>query len=72
MRQSRPSLAAALETLNVQMADANGNQVPVFSPQDKSRFLETLMVARGARSQTLELVRNFWLKCRNMSFDYTQ
>ncbi|KAJ5983521.1 hypothetical protein N7481_005620 [Penicillium waksmanii] len=72
MRQARPSLATALETLDAQMADANGNQVPVFSPQDKSRFLETLMIARGARSQTLELVRNFWLKCRNMSFDYTQ
>ncbi|KAJ5099528.1 Armadillo-like helical [Penicillium argentinense] len=72
MRQARPSLEAALETLDAQVIDANGNLVPVFSPQDKSRFLETLMVARGARSQTLELVRSFWLKCRNMSFDYTQ
>lgn len=72
MRQARPSLSAALETLDAQVTDSNGKQVPVFSPQDKSRFLESLMIARGARSQTLELVRSFWLKCRNMSFDYAQ
>lgn len=72
MRQARPSLTTALEALDAQVTDSNGNQVPVFSPQDKSRFLESLMIARGARSQTLELVRSFWLKCRNMSFDYTQ
>ncbi|KAJ5586081.1 Armadillo-like helical [Penicillium hetheringtonii] len=71
-RQARPGIASALEKLDAHVIDSNGNRVPVFSPQDKSRFLESLMVARGARSQTLELVRSFWLKCRNMSFDYAQ
>ncbi|KAJ5689414.1 Armadillo-like helical [Penicillium macrosclerotiorum] len=72
MALARPSLTAALGRLNAQTTDANGNQVPVLSPQDKSRFLESLIVARGARPQSMELVRSFWLKCRGMSFDYAQ
>lgn len=72
MGLARPSLTAALNALDARTTDANGNQVPLLSPQEKSRFLESLFVARGARQQTLELVRSFWLKCRGMTFDYAQ
>lgn len=72
MSLARPSLTAALNSLDAQVTDANGNQVPLISPQEKSRFLESLIVARGARQQSLELVRSFWLKCRGMAFDYAQ
>ena len=71
MALARPSLTAALNSLDAKVTDTNGNQVPLLSPRDKSRFLESLMVARGARSQSMELVRSFWLKCRGMSYDYT-
>lgn len=72
MRVARPSLTTALNSLDAQVTDANGNQVPLISAQEKSRFLESLIVARGARQQSLELVRSFWLKCRGMAFDYAQ
>lgn len=72
MGQARPSLTAALNSLDAHVTDANGNQVPLLSPQEKARFLESLIVARGARQQSLDLVRSFWLKCRGMAFDYAQ
>ncbi|KAJ5323818.1 Armadillo-like helical [Penicillium atrosanguineum] len=70
MGLARPSLTAALNALNAQVTDADGHQAPVLSPQEKSRFLESLIVARGQRQPSLELIRSFWLKCRGMAFDY--
>lgn len=70
MQLARPALKAALESLNAQTTGTNGQQVPVLSSQDKSRFLESLIVARGAHQPTLDIVRGFWLKCRGMNFDY--
>lgn len=72
MALARPSLTAALNSLGPRVTDAGGNQKLLLSPQDKSRFLESLIVARGARPQSMELVRSFWLKCRGMSYDYAQ
>lgn len=69
MALARPSLGAALDTLDTQSIES---KAPTFSPQEKSRFVESLMVARGAKSQSMEIVRSFWLKCRGMSFDYAQ
>jgi hypothetical protein len=72
MALARPALKAALETLNAQVTDSNGQQVPLLSAQEKSRFLESLAIARGAQKPSLDLVRAFWLKCRGMNFDYAQ
>lgn len=70
MGLARPSLTAALNALDAQVNDADGHQASVLSPQDKSRFLESLIVARGQRQPSLDLIRAFWLKCRGMAFDY--
>lgn len=72
MALARPALSAALNSLNAQVTDANGQQVPLLSAQDKSRFLESLAIARGAQKPSLDLVRSFWLKCRGINFDYAQ
>ncbi|KAJ5784668.1 Armadillo-like helical [Penicillium pulvis] len=72
MALARPSLTTALSALDAQVTDANGQQTTVLSAQDKSRFLESLVVARGAKSPSLEIVRSLWLKCRGMAFDYAQ
>ncbi|KAJ5758926.1 hypothetical protein N7520_006082 [Penicillium odoratum] len=72
MALARPSLMSALNALDAHVTDANGQQTPVLSAQDKSRFLESLVVARGARSPSLEIVRSLWLKCRGMAFDYAK
>ena len=69
---ARPSLTAALNSLDLRATDASGHQKPLLSPQDKSRFLESLFVARVARQQSMEIVRSFWLRCRGMSYDYAQ
>ncbi|KAJ5417109.1 uncharacterized protein N7487_000659 [Penicillium crustosum] len=72
MALARPALKAALDSLDAQVTDANGQQVPLLSAQDKSRFLESLAIARGSQKPSLDLVRSFWLKCRGMNFDYAQ
>ncbi|QQK43222.1 Importin 13, putative [Penicillium digitatum] len=72
MAMTRPALKAALDSLNAQVTDANGQQVPLLSAQDKSRFLESLAIARGGQKPSLDLVRSFWLKCRGLNFDYAQ
>ncbi|KAJ6160629.1 hypothetical protein N7470_004025 [Penicillium chermesinum] len=69
MNLARPSLTASLNSLDVQAADS---KTSLLLPQDKSRFVESMVVARGAKAQSLEIVRSFWLKCRGMSFDYAQ
>ena len=72
MGLARPALNAALEALDGSFSDPNKRQGGLLSPQDKTRFLESLIVARGARGPSLELVRSFWLKCRGMSYDYAR
>ncbi|KAJ5151481.1 uncharacterized protein N7482_010733 [Penicillium canariense] len=72
MALARPSITAALSALALHTIDDTAHPVPLLSPQDKSRFLESLIVARGARQPSMELVRAFWLKCRGMSYDYAQ
>ncbi|KAJ5104854.1 hypothetical protein NUU61_002201 [Penicillium alfredii] len=72
MGLARPSLNAALESLDNLLPNGNGQQGSPLSPHDKSRFLGSLVVARGAKQQSLDLVRSFWLKCRGMTFDYAQ
>lgn len=72
MGLARPALAAAINSIDQQAIDPNKGQGSSLSAQDKSRFLESLAVARGARVPSLELVRSFWLKCRGMSYDYVQ
>jgi hypothetical protein len=72
MALARPAIKAALDSLDAQVTDANGQQVPLLSAQDKSRFLESLAIARGGQKPSLDIVRSFWLKCRGMNFDYAQ
>jgi hypothetical protein len=72
MAIARPSLTAALDAIDAHVVDANGQHVPLLEPKEKSRFLESLFVARGARQQSLDLVRSFWLKCRGLSYDYAR
>lgn len=69
MALARPCLTEALNSLDARAPDSG---TPLLSAQDKTRFIESLVVARGAKSQSLEIVRSFWLKCRGMSFDYAQ
>ncbi|KAJ5708602.1 hypothetical protein N7488_008403 [Penicillium malachiteum] len=72
MALARPNLIAALSAFDAQVTDANGTQTPVLTAQDKTRFVESLVVARGGKAQSLEIVRSLWLKCRGMAFDYAQ
>jgi hypothetical protein len=72
MAFARPSIDAALDALDLHTLDDTSNRVPTLSQQDKSRFVQSLVVARGARQQSTEIIRGFWLKCRGMSYDYAQ
>lgn len=72
MALARPSITAALDSLDLRATDETAHRVSLLSPQDKSRFVESLVVARGGRQPSMELVRAFWLKCRGMSYDYAQ
>lgn len=60
MQVARESMTAALDAVDEQVLPA----------QDKSRFISSLIVARGAKAPSSELVRGLWLKCRGTSFDY--
>lgn len=65
---ARPHLTAALDA--VRCSDADQPKGPTMSAQEKQRFLASLMAARSARAQTVQLVRSFWVKCRGAGFDY--
>lgn len=65
---ARPHLTAALDAVG--SSDADQQKGAVVSPQEKQRFLASLMAARSARAQTIQLVRSFWVKCRGAGFDY--
>ncbi|KAI9374270.1 armadillo-type protein [Aspergillus egyptiacus] len=65
---ARPHLTAALADLgNDQTGQAH---VHLPSPEERQRFLASLFAARGARPQTIQLVKSFWVKCRGVGFDY--
>lgn len=65
---ARPHLTSALAELENNHTGHGNAHVP--SPEERQRFLATLFAARGARQQTLQIVRAFWVKCRGASFDY--
>ncbi|RAL02109.1 putative importin 13 [Aspergillus ibericus CBS 121593] len=66
---ARPHLAAALAELGG-TDNSSQQQGLSTSPEDRQRFLASLLAARGARAQTSQLTRTFWVKCRGVSFDY--
>ena len=65
---ARPHLTAALD--EVTSSHATQGNTPVISPQERQRFLATLVAARSAKAHTAQLVRSFWVKCRGAGFDY--
>ncbi|KAL4884145.1 armadillo-type protein [Aspergillus karnatakaensis] len=65
---ARPHLTAALADLGNDPTSQGHAQIP--SPEERQRFLSSLSAARGARPQTLRLVRDFWIKCRGTGFNY--
>lgn len=65
---ARPYLAATLAELGSE--GTNEAQQPVPSEAERERFLASLVSARGAKSQTVQLARTFWVKCRGAGFDY--
>ncbi|PKY06229.1 putative importin 13 [Aspergillus campestris IBT 28561] len=66
---ARPHLTAALAEVGNE--PTNQHHHPVVSPEEKQRFLASLLAARGAKSQTVQMTRSFWVKCRGAGFDYT-
>ncbi|PYH41718.1 putative importin 13 [Aspergillus saccharolyticus JOP 1030-1] len=64
---ARPHLAAALAGLD-EVVDQH--QRPSVSPEERQRLLASLLAARGAKMQTSQLIRTFWVKCRGAGFDY--
>ncbi|KAL4967516.1 putative importin 13 [Aspergillus stella-maris] len=65
---ARPHLTSALADLGNNTSGQGHSHIP--SPEERQRFLASLFTARGARQQTLQLVRAFWVKCRGAGFDY--
>ncbi|KAL3452856.1 armadillo-type protein [Aspergillus insuetus] len=65
---ARPHLTAALADIGNDHTGHGHAHVP--SPEERQRFLSSLFAARGVRTQTLQLVRAFWVKCRGAGFDY--
>ncbi|KAL3463978.1 armadillo-type protein [Aspergillus heterothallicus] len=65
---ARPHLTAALADIGNSQTGQGHAHVP--SPDERQRFLSSLFAARGVRTQTLQLVRAFWVKCRGAGFDY--
>ncbi|KAL2813274.1 armadillo-type protein [Aspergillus granulosus] len=65
---ARPHLTAALAAIGNDQTGQGHANAP--SPEERQRFLSSLFAARGVRTQTLQLVRTFWVKCRGAGFDY--
>lgn len=65
---ARQHLAATLAALESE--GTNQAQHPLPPSEERQRFLASLVAARGAKSQTLQLARSFWVKCRGAGFDY--
>jgi hypothetical protein len=67
---ARPHLADALSRLGTNETDQG--QGSTASSEEKERFLASLLAARGAKAQTGQLVRSFWIKCRGAGFAYIE
>ncbi|PLB53688.1 hypothetical protein P170DRAFT_431515 [Aspergillus steynii IBT 23096] len=68
---ARPHLATALSDLGTENAMVSGPAPDVATVhQERQRFLASLLAARGAKAQTGQLVRTFWMKSRGAGFDY--
>ncbi|KAE8350944.1 armadillo-type protein [Aspergillus coremiiformis] len=65
---ARPYLAVTLAELGND--HTNQIQSPAVSAEERQRFLASLLAARGAKAQTSQLTRSFWVKCRGSGFDY--
>lgn len=65
---ARPHITAALADIGNDHTGQGHANVP--SPEERQRFLSSLLAARGARQQTLQLVRTLWVKCKGAGFDY--
>ncbi|KAL4933131.1 putative importin 13 [Aspergillus undulatus] len=65
---ARPYLTSALADLGNDPTGQGHAHIP--PPEERQRLLASLYTARGARQQTLQLVRAFWVKCRGAGFDY--
>ncbi|KAF7591246.1 hypothetical protein BBP40_001807 [Aspergillus hancockii] len=65
---ARPHLAATLAELGNDHTKLN--QSSAVSPEERQRFLASLLTARGAKAPTSQLTRSFWVKCRGSGFDY--
>ncbi|KAE8150709.1 putative importin 13 [Aspergillus avenaceus] len=64
---ARPHLTATLADLGNDHTNQTQSSV---SPEERQRFLASLLAARGAKAQTTQLARSFWLKYRGTGFDY--
>lgn len=67
---ARPHLVDTLSRLGTNEIGQSQGHTP--SSEEKERFLASLLTARGAKSQTGQLARSFWIKCRGAGFDYTE
>ncbi|PWY75182.1 importin 13 [Aspergillus heteromorphus CBS 117.55] len=66
---ARIHLSAALGDLHRDHSSPQqGANTP--TPEERQRFVASLLAARGARAPTNQLSRDFWIKCRGVSFDY--
>ncbi|EAW12818.1 putative importin 13 [Aspergillus clavatus NRRL 1] len=65
--QARVYFLEALSSLNISTSHEGQGQV---TPQEKERFVASLIAARGAKAQTNQVVRAFWIKCRGAGFNY--
>ncbi|KAH8433135.1 putative importin 13 [Aspergillus melleus] len=68
---ARPHLATALSELPDTGAAKSEAEVATVR-QERQRFLASLIAARGAKSQTAQLTRTFWMKSRGTGFDYVR
>ncbi|PYH88187.1 hypothetical protein BO71DRAFT_488962 [Aspergillus ellipticus CBS 707.79] len=66
---ARVHLSAALANLGGD--NSNPEQgASSTTAEERQRFVASLLAARGARAQTSQLTRAFWIKCRGVNFDY--
>ena len=63
---ARPHLGATLASLEAESPNAQ----PRLTVAERERFLTFLIAARGAKSQTLQAVRTYWVAARGAGFDY--
>ncbi|OJJ48277.1 hypothetical protein ASPZODRAFT_130249 [Penicilliopsis zonata CBS 506.65] len=64
---AKPHLAATLAELRRPEGETS-----LPSPEERQRFLASLLTARGGKSQTQQLTRSFWVQCRGTGFNYAR